>query len=313
MFMKRGIGLKNLLRGRLGNILRFSLVTREAGFNTVRHTKQREELEKLGFECDMHEYVGKGRDDLQRFIDEKLGDVVLWQISDYLDVSDYEFLAEKMKAARKILLNGNFFAKRLLKYNQQELMLDAGNGDLCIKTKRILANEDVVNAIEGLKLKYPVVIKPDFGSIGNGVMVVDSEYEIRPRVFNEDVVVQEFIENDGDWRVFMVEDEFLGGMKRKAKDGGRINNFSFGSEITKEDDPETLRELEEIGQRAIEAHGYLWGGVDVIRDKKTGKFYFLELNPFPQWTGFAQVFPEHNIPELIARAIKKEYDEKNGT
>ncbi|MDL2362966.1 MAG: ATP-grasp domain-containing protein [Patescibacteria group bacterium] len=133
-------------------------------------------------------------------------------------------------------------------------------------------------------LSYPAIVKDVKGAHGNNNYLVASKDELLSILHgNEhmDFMAQEFIENDGDYRVLLVGNQTMI-IKRKGIDGSHLNNTSQGataSIIPLDEFPAEVVRDARIFAKACE---YEIAGVDVIFDKNTNKHYFLEINSQPQ-------------------------------
>ncbi len=87
------------------------------------------------------------------------------------------------------------------------------------------------------KLSFPFIKKPDLGARGEGVEVIGDSRQL-DQLKNEEItgfVFQNFIENKGDYRVFVVGGKPIGVMKRIAQKGSFLNNVSRGGRAVKEE------------------------------------------------------------------------------
>lgn len=93
-------------------------------------------------------------------------------------------------------------------------------------------------------------------------------------------ILQNFIPNDGDYRIIAFNYEPKLGIYRSSGGKDHRNNTSLGGHA---DIVEMTPELSEIAHRAAEAMDVKYAGVDIITDKNTGKNYVLEINRTPQF------------------------------
>lgn len=145
------------------------------------------------------------------------------------------------------------------------------------------------------KVKFPLIVKivaPGLTRKGKGVNKVDSWGDLVTLVdetkgYADKYILRQFIENDGDIRVFTVGYKAIGAMKRTPKTGDFKSNISQGGsgegyDLTK--NPQVAKIAEDLS-RVMSTE---IGGVDIILDKNTGKPYILEINPNPQFVGFEE-------------------------
>jgi hypothetical protein len=96
-------------------------------------------------------------------------------------------------------------------------------------------------------------------------------------------LLQEYIKNDGDYRVMTVGYKCIGGFKRQVKEEKLILNKSQGNSVAVKDLPAEVIEIAERAARVLEVEV---AGTDIIRDLETGKFYVVEVNEAPQFKVF---------------------------
>jgi len=137
--------------------------------------------------------------------------------------------------------------------------------------------------------KGKVVYKPLMGSLGLGSTLVsdpDIAYHITRSLINIGIpsYYQEYLEKPGyDFRVFVVGDKAIGAMKRVQATGWKTNiaQGARGVKINENEYPEVF----ELAIRSVRTLKLDYAGVDIAYDKKTEKYYVLEVNAYPQWRG----------------------------
>lgn len=141
---------------------------------------------------------------------------------------------------------------------------------------------------------FPVILKGSGGDRGTRVFKANNLEELEKLVRDlrkseteegRRYMLQEYIENDGDFRVLVLGEKVLGVMKRArtAKDEFR-NNYSAGGTVEVADLPEKVKEL---AVRAAKVCGLSVAGVDVaFRDFDMNKPVIWEVNKGPQFKGF---------------------------
>lgn len=108
-------------------------------------------------------------------------------------------------------------------------------------------------------------------------------------------LIQEYIENDGDFRVMTVGYKCIGGFKRQVKEEKLILNKSKGGSVGLKELP---KDVIDVAERAAEVLGVEVAGTDLIRSTKTGEVYIVEVNEAPQFKVF-----EKRTKVNAARAI----------
>ncbi len=151
---------------------------------------------------------------------------------------------------------------------------------------------------------FPLIIKTSSSRQGRGVFKVNTPEELKKIIKeNEDdspaFVIREFIENDGDLRIFTVGYKCLGAMKRTPKPGGFRSNISQGGEGSSFD-LSTHPDVVEMAEKISALTETEIAGVDIMLEKNTDQPYLLEINPGPQFTGFEK-YTGINAAEAIIR------------
>lgn len=253
------------------------------------------------------------------------GDVIFWRSSDVNKYFGKNTLLNILK--NKQIINPGILSHPFVthKFFQQKVVKEK----LDIKTIPTYVFDKKKELHIYLKkgiLKYPFIMKPNLGSKGESIFLIKSSADLNK--FNvddlKDYIVQNFIENDGDYRVLVLGGKPLGIIKRVARKGSFLNNISQGGTAVMEFNVDLRIKL---GQAAANVGSYFdlsFCGIDFIIDKKTQEIYFLELNTTPQWQGFQKTtgikvsekivdfcISMHKRKEEPTREIVKNYYEKN--
>jgi hypothetical protein len=146
-------------------------------------------------------------------------------------------------------------------------------------------------------LGFPIVSKITNGSQGKGVHINKTEEDLRKRLKsfdNETIILQEFIPNQCDYRIFFIKDDHIVSMRRTRKDDDFKNNISLGGTGEKVTlDSETF----DMALNCHNAMGFFASGVDLIQSDDTKEWYCLEVNAAPQ-------FGMWNVDEILDVFIK---------
>ncbi len=147
----------------------------------------------------------------------------------------------------------------------------------------------------------PVVIKPLFGSQGQGVRRLDagSPFPVPMEAHVDGLYyLQSYIDSgEGAWhdhRVFIIEGKPVGAMIRHGSSW--VNNVAQGGRC------ELLPATGEVADLALAASaavGTDYCGVDIIRDR-SGRLYVLEVNSIPAWKGLQGVV-DVDVAELLVK------------
>ncbi len=215
----------------------------------------------------------------------EIGDIVIWRASS-LDTQSERTAVGTLLRGRH-LINRTIFTAPYTPYKYyQQIAASKPTKIKDIPTyryKTLAALEAALN--EGV-LSYPFIAKPNLGSQGKGVLLVEQASqlnELSDRM--ESYIFQNFIKNDGDWRAIVVGGRVLGVIKRKSSGGSHLNNISQGGTASLETDQKALLKISKLALYVASFFDYTYCGVDIIQDAETGKYYFLEVNSAPEWDG----------------------------
>ena len=149
------------------------------------------------------------------------------------------------------------------------------------------------------------------GRHGMGTFWIRSEAdltELREKVIYGDgkqirgYLVQPYIPNDGDYRLFVVGYKTLGGFKRSPKEEKVVMNKSLGKSVGLDEVPEDVAAEAEKACRAL---GVEVAGVDLVRDSRDGKVYVIEVNEAPQYKVFEKRTGKNAVKVVVEYLIKK--------
>ncbi|HQR60288.1 MAG TPA: RimK family alpha-L-glutamate ligase [Methylophilaceae bacterium] len=135
-----------------------------------------------------------------------------------------------------------------------------------------------------------LVLKPLFGSQGQGVRLLDRDSRI-PVPMEEHVdglyYLQGYVDSgEGAWhdhRVFVIDGRVAGAMVRHGSSW--INNVAQGGRCESLPPDGEIAELALAASKAVDID---YCGVDIIRDRQ-GKLFVLEVNSIPAWKGLQGV------------------------
>lgn len=119
----------------------------------------------------------------------------------------------------------------------------------------------------------------EFADLNKIKEILENRKVASPRGF----LVQEYIENDGDYRVMTVGYKCIGGFKRQVKEEKLILNRSQGNSVGLTEVPEEVAKMAEAAARALQVEV---AGTDLVVSKKTGEVYIIEVNEAPQFKVF---------------------------
>ena len=149
-------------------------------------------------------------------------------------------------------------------------------------------------------LSFPMVVKVSDAERGEGVFLVKSLGELEAiinKCKNKFLLLQPYVENDGDVRVLVIGGKAVATVKRKRKDDSDFrNNVSQGASISAFNlDEKGI----EVAITAAEALQYDFAGVDLIYDSNAKEYVVMEVNRSPQFIGTEQATGVNVRRELL--------------
>lgn len=161
--------------------------------------------------------------------------------------------------------------------------------------------------------EFPLIVKMSAGGRhGMGTFFLreladfkNLEQRLSSRVDQRGFLIQEYIENDGDYRVMTVGYKCIGGFKRMPKIEKLVLNQSEGSSFGLTQVPE---EVVTTAEKAALVLGVEVAGTDLVISKTTGEVYIIEVNEAPQFKVFekrTKINAPRKILEYCIQKFKK--------
>lgn len=193
-------------------------------------------------------------------------------------------VATYLQFYEKKVLNTEVFNNRS-RSKLSQLVYASLNG---VKTTKFLAINDfsqINDFFHGTNLNFPLIVKSASASRGNDNHLVNDLTELKGAIKNQSnkiMLIQDFVPNDGDYRVIVMGGKVKLVIHRKSNNDSHLNNTSKGgsaSLVTISDLPKEVIDqsitISKLLKREIT-------GVDMIQHNETGEFYMLEVNNMPQ-------------------------------
>ena len=192
------------------------------------------------------------------------------------------------------------------KFYTTALLQEAG-----LPTPETVVCEGAADAMAAVLAMGDVIVKPIFGSMGQGMVRV-SDPDVAFRVVRSleqtraVFYVQRAVDHNGrDVRVFVVGGRVLGAIERRASDGDWRTNVSRGGSARSFEPPPAWKQL---ALDAAAAVGADYAGVDLL-PSRDGTVFVLEVNGIPGWRGLQQatgldvagVIVDHLVGRVRAR------------
>lgn len=153
----------------------------------------------------------------------------------------------------------------------------------------------------GERLGYPFVVKRG-GARGEAVWLINNDAELEAK-FEEAPfqvhLLQKYIPNDYDLRVFVFENTILGSMKRASVDGFANTAVDASFELV-----EISEEEEKLALMASQKAGVDFAGVDIVRTENGPMIW--EVNKTPQVERFTAA-TGNNVVETMLKMIKRKH------
>lgn len=136
-------------------------------------------------------------------------------------------------------------------------------------------------------ITYPYIAKAVSASRGRDNYLITEHAQLEAVVSEESIIprffiVQEFVPNDGDYRILVAGGKIRLVMHRLAQSNSHVNNTSQGGKATLVDVSALPGRVVEDSLKLARQFGRELTGVDMIMHQNTGEYYFLEANNMPQ-------------------------------
>lgn len=151
------------------------------------------------------------------------------------------------------------------------------------------------------ELDGSAVLKPLFGSLGNGVVKLSDDQQAHNafqvcQQAGKAIYLQKFIDTGGtDFRFFVIGEK-VWSIKRTAKPGDWITNVHQGGTPSMHQPTAAESELAIRSARATKCE---IAGIDVAYDQETGEPYVLEVNAAPGWQAISKTLEVDFANEIL--------------
>ncbi len=222
-------------------------------------------------------YKGKSLSEFGLFYFRAVGEATEW-------VNLLLLYAQKKKISVVDEYLADFGPERRLKSISGVILVK--NGVSYPRTSFVASKEVLLEETE--KFDYPFVLKISKGGRrGMGTLLVKDqdvlERAIKGRIEKTGFLLQEYIPNNGDYRLILIGYQVLGGFKRQKKEEKLLLNRSLGPSKVLEEIPEAI---EKEAVRACQILKVEIASVDMVADERTNKPVVIEVNEAPQFSVF---------------------------
>jgi ribosomal protein S6--L-glutamate ligase len=155
----------------------------------------------------------------------------------------------------------------------------------------------------------PFITKPVNGRKGREILQHSSLESTMDAVNKSEtpLIIQPMILNNGDYRVWILKGRVIGVIKRSPSAEGEFrSNISLGGTAQVAILPDNVLDMAVKSAQILDLD---MAGVDIIKDTITQKYYIMEVNAAPQFTGFMAT-TGINLFEVITKYIIKEIESK---
>lgn len=263
--------------------------------------------------------------DLSFFADGKKSRV--WHSHKGYDIADFDLVVFRRVGddIEKAISAAHYLCLKKVPFIDQYLSTQ-GKGKLACVFIRVANNLPVPRTfysnMEGYKkhfkdlppFNYPFVIKADNGSKGRDNYLVNSYDELIGILDNNrgiDMVSQEYIPNDGDMRILVLNNKVCMAILRKGKGDSHLNNTSQGGSASLVPLSQLSKKIISDCLRAVDLEKLQVAGVDVVIDRNTNRHYFLEVNRAPQLATGAFIEEKLKAYSDMISEILNKYDNKH--
>jgi len=210
-------------------------------------------------------------------------DLVYWRVG--VSVPLREIISRYLYQEKIPFVNSGYFKDPLLREKGYQLYLAQENKIPIPKT--LLANRGTEFKEIAKKLKQPFILKKNVSSRGRGVWLIKTKKELEKVIAQNRLkyfLAQQFLKNNGDYRVLVVGSRAIGIMKRVPQKNQFKANVSLGGHGEKAGDTKLKKRLSSLAEKICQILNLEIAGIDFIQNEN--KIYFIESNSIPQWQGF---------------------------
>lgn len=174
---------------------------------------------------------------------------------------------------------------RMGSYNKLTQYVNLYEAKVAFPRTLIANSENLVKHYADYGFTFPLIMKDKGGTRGQTNYLVRDEAHMQEIIQDHPGVIfvlQEFIPNDGDYRVLVTGTEVALVIRRKAQGDSHLNNTSQGGSAEIVPNDALPAQVLQDCIRASQFYGREFAGVDIVHSKQDGKYYCFEVNRAPQ-------------------------------
>lgn len=209
-----------------------------------------------------------------------------------------------------------YLSARGVEFWNQEILLQRSTTKLSAMMQLALAGFDIpasrfslnTKALMSLDIDFPLILKDVAASRGRNNYLVKNKAELEARLSGSDLpnrlILQEYIENDGDLRIICLDarPKLVISRRRQSPDT-HLNNTSQGARADIVPTEELDEEINQACQEICRLMGRNIAGIDLlVENKGLSRKVFLEVNAIPQLTSGS--FVEEKL-QALAESVTK--------
>lgn len=297
-------------------LLDFSKVMERYGYKSS-HKKEtkllKEAVEKAGHELiiiDPNEYqlFFRGRKHEVHERNEKFEgcDVIIPRVG-LTEGLDLEVSIVKQFQMNKVPVVNKYMSILNAKNKLRTMQILSKKGIPVVKTV-VVRKFDYLDAAIDIIGGYPVILKTAFGTLGSGVVIVESRRSLHSALGmildstqSNVLMIQEcMLEAKGvDYRAFVIGDEVVASMKRTAQEGEFRSNLTLGGKAKA---TELTEKEKKMAVKAVKALRLQIGGVDILRTSKGP--LIMEVNANPGFRGIMKATKIDIAGKIVDFSVK---------
>lgn len=164
-------------------------------------------------------------------------------------------------------------------------------------------SEEKISKLEN-KFTYPIILKSSTGFQGNDIYLCKNKSDLKLafKKNNSHLISQPFLENTEDYRILVIGNEVVGGIKRSRDPSCDFRNNASVGATTELYKPSNIDQ--KLAIRATKILDLSIAGIDLIFDDKDKQMKILEVNRAPQFNKFMEK-TNIDIPLKIIRYLQE--------
>lgn len=234
---------------------------------------------------------------------------VVWRglIQSSAEAEDY--LHQMLLERGHIVMNGQFAGGTQFSsdkcYMYQLLQLDDELKEHALPTFRVATKDYFKAIVERGDISLPCLIKDRYGTAGGGIFYIKDidDYDKYAAKYNMRLfAAQNLVDIECEWRVFVIGGVAVCIMKKNyGEDIDRLDftKMSAGYNRGVEDDEQIREIVSDLAVKTAAISKFEYTGIDIVREKGTGKYYVLETNQSAGWQNRVFQFTGIQVAERV--------------